>query len=213
VTGQTDFESAPPYGTSGVGGGRATSAGFAGSTPGVADTANAPSLAPAAPGNAQASLPRSVQETDLYRLDGNRLYYLNSYRGLMVFDVTTSISPSFWGARPFLAPRSDVRQQRHRGHCRGRTGMGRSTRASRSTVRSLRGLDATDPSNIQVLGAEPTIGGCPDQPRQVAREDLDVAGIGRIEATHDRTVNGSPVSSVPYQSATTMTAMPLLTNI
>ena len=38
-----------------------------------------------------------MQETDLYRLEGNRLYYLNSYRGLMVFDVTNVDQPKFLG--------------------------------------------------------------------------------------------------------------------
>src|SRR5262245_56219030 len=31
---------------------------------------------------------RAVEETDIYRLEGDRLYFLNGYRGLMVFDVS-----------------------------------------------------------------------------------------------------------------------------
>jgi len=40
-----------------------------------------------------ASTPRRVEETDLYRLEGDRLYYLNGYRGLMVFDVSNADQP------------------------------------------------------------------------------------------------------------------------
>jgi hypothetical protein len=34
-----------------------------------------------------------LSETDLYRVDGDRLYYLNSYRGLMAFDITNVDRP------------------------------------------------------------------------------------------------------------------------
>ena len=70
---------------------------------------------PAAQPAAHTTATRTVEETDLYRLEGNRLYYLNGYRGLMVFDVTRR-RPSE-AARPLahlrLAGRDD-RAQRHR---------------------------------------------------------------------------------------------------
>lgn len=40
---------------------------------------------------------RKVEETDLYRLEGDRLYYLNAYRGLMVFDVSDVDAPKLLG--------------------------------------------------------------------------------------------------------------------
>src|SRR5262245_44716075 len=39
-------------------------------------------------GTTNATATRQVEETDLYRLEGDRLYYLNGYRGLLVFDVS-----------------------------------------------------------------------------------------------------------------------------
>src|SRR5450432_414701 len=89
VSGQSDFVSAPLGGQNGGG------ADFAGDSAG---NAAAPAAAPAAAGGGKsATTPRTVQETDLYRLDGNRLYYLNSYRGLMVFDVTNPDQPALIG--------------------------------------------------------------------------------------------------------------------
>src|SRR5438067_13513404 len=78
--GQTDYTSAPPAGQAGGGSFGGSSGG------GAAPTANGAS------DKSTGALPdqnkRTIAETDIYRLDGNRLYYLNSYRGLMVFDVT-----------------------------------------------------------------------------------------------------------------------------
>jgi hypothetical protein len=56
-----------------------------------ADTATAPPIDPNT---------RTVSETDIYRLDGNRLYYLSGYRGLMVFDVTNVDAPVLLGRSP-----------------------------------------------------------------------------------------------------------------
>ncbi len=86
-SGQTDFVSAPPGGQTGGG---ATNA-----------SAGATTAAPTATGGAalgtKPTSTRTVQETDLYRLEGTRLYYLNSYRGLMVFDVTNVDQPKLLG--------------------------------------------------------------------------------------------------------------------
>ncbi len=40
------------------------------------------------------------QETDIHRVDGNRLYFLNSYRGLMVFDIMNTDDPKLLGRSP-----------------------------------------------------------------------------------------------------------------
>ncbi len=40
---------------------------------------------------------RSVVESDIWKVSGNRLYYFNSIRGLQVFDVTTPDSPALLG--------------------------------------------------------------------------------------------------------------------
>src|SRR4051794_36369306 len=73
AAGQTSFESAPPNGSA------------PNPTAGGADSGSGGTNAP--PAAPPAVTTRTVEETDLYRLEGNRLYYLNSYRGLMVFDV------------------------------------------------------------------------------------------------------------------------------
>ena len=89
--GQTSFTSAPA-GRSG--GSVATSGGPSG--------ASGNPVPATAPGNTtDAAQPaRTVQETDLYRLDGDRLYTLNSYRGLMVFDLSDIDHPKLLGRSP-----------------------------------------------------------------------------------------------------------------
>ncbi|HWW83253.1 MAG TPA: hypothetical protein VNZ26_06600, partial [Vicinamibacterales bacterium] len=98
LVGQTDFESAPPYGAS-SGGSLNAAAGIAAGGAGAAPAAKSDNTAApmATSGGGAASQPRTVQETDLYRLDGNRLYYLNKYRGLMVFDVSDIDHPKLLG--------------------------------------------------------------------------------------------------------------------
>src|SRR4051812_45213541 len=73
--GQSEFVSAPPNGASA---GRSTGGE---DTAGAADAGASPPSAP----SGDKTVARSVEETDLYRLAGDRLFYLNAYRGLMVF--------------------------------------------------------------------------------------------------------------------------------
>src|SRR5690348_5496308 len=79
--GQTSFVSAPPNGGNAQG---ESGGADEGATPGAGSGSGTVN-----PGTNT----RDVEETDLYRLEGNRLYYLNSYRGLMVFDVTNPDQP------------------------------------------------------------------------------------------------------------------------
>ena len=146
-TGQTSFESAPPGGVGGQasGGGGEPGAGSGGD-------AGAPSPPPATTST------RTVQETDLYRLEGNRLYYLNAYRGLMVFDVTNPDQPALLGRSPIFGDPVDM-IVRHGvaivvvGDWFGAMDDGTPFHGS-----IVRGLDATDPANIRVLG-EAKLGG------------------------------------------------------
>src|SRR5207237_953514 len=64
-----------------------------------AGTAAAPADKSGGAPSAPATTP-TVNETDLYRVDGDRLYYLNSYRGLMVFDITNVSDPKLLGRSP-----------------------------------------------------------------------------------------------------------------
>jgi len=97
--GQTEFSSAPPVGQGG--GGRSFGAGGSSSGGGAenAGTAAAPADKSGGAASAPATTP-TVNETDLYRVDGDRLYYLNSYRGLMVFDITNVSDPKLLGRSP-----------------------------------------------------------------------------------------------------------------
>jgi hypothetical protein len=98
--GETDFTTVAPSQQGAPG--RATGAappsagaatGAAGGN-GAADTA-APQ-APGAPGGRIAD----VQEADIYRVDHNRLFYLNTYRGFVAYDVNDAQHPKLMGRLP-----------------------------------------------------------------------------------------------------------------
>lgn len=162
VTGQSDFSSAPPNGASSgarSGGGVLEVGDNAGtstaSTPGAAAPA-----APAATGSTSSSTPRSVEETDLYRFDpdDNRLYYLNAYRGLLVFDVSDVDHPQLLGRSPIYG--QPVEMVVHDGIASvvvadwyGQMDDGTPFHGS-----IVRGIDARDPANIAITG-EAYLGG------------------------------------------------------
>ena len=91
VPGQTSFTSAPA-GRSGGGVASAGGGAAGGGTP-------APTASPGTTTDS-ATPARTVEETDLYRLDGDRLYTLNSYRGLLVFDISDIDHPKLLGRSP-----------------------------------------------------------------------------------------------------------------
>jgi len=94
--GQTSFESAPPNGSRGFGGLDDGAGGAGGGPVAVPGGSNPPAAN------------RTIEETDLYRLEGNRLYYLNSYRGLMVFDMTRPDQPVLLGRSPIFGQPVDM---------------------------------------------------------------------------------------------------------
>ncbi|HET9622489.1 MAG TPA: beta-propeller domain-containing protein [Kofleriaceae bacterium] len=136
--GQTTFTSAPPNGTSG---GLSASPGAGGDNAG----APPPSAPPATPS-------RKVEETDLYRLDGNRLYYLNSYRGLMVFDVTNPDRPALLGRSAIFGTPVDMIVRNGIATVVVGDWYGQLDDGSPFHGSIVRGLDATDPAHIKVLG-------------------------------------------------------------
>jgi hypothetical protein len=100
--GQTDFTSTGPGQRAGVTGGRGTSGPQATTAPGAADNAAG---TPANPGAAPApSAPMGrvadVQEADIYKIDNNRLFYLNTYRGFLAYDVNDAQHPKLLGRLP-----------------------------------------------------------------------------------------------------------------
>jgi hypothetical protein len=137
--GQSSFESAPPngQGNAGVGDANGPTAGTgAGSAPVASPTQST----------------RTVEETDLYRLEGNRLYYLNSYRGLMVFDVTNPDQPALLGRSPIFGTPVDMIVRNGIATVVVGDWYGVLDDGSPFHGSIVRGLDATDPTNIRVIG-------------------------------------------------------------
>ncbi len=153
VTGQEEFLSAAPAGQSPTNSGYRSEVNLAGATAG--DSAAA---APAPESAGGGSAPRSIEETDIYRIDGDRLYYLNGYRGLMVFDITQIDDPKLLGRSPIYG--SPVEMVVRNGVANvivadwyGRLADGAPFRGS-----IVRQIDATDPTQMQITG-EALLGG------------------------------------------------------
>jgi len=144
--GQTSFESAPPNGSRSGGKVFPTGVDSAGSGQGAGTSNPGPTTT------------RTVEETDLYRLDGNRLYYLNSYRGLMVFDVTAPDRPRMLGRSPIFGNSIDMIVRNGVAIVVIGDWFGRMDDGTPFHGSIVRGLDATDPSHIRVLG-EAKLGG------------------------------------------------------
>ncbi len=158
--GASDFESAPAPGLGGGGVGLATGAGESNGVVGTAPTA--------AGTTSTTDTTRTVQETDLYRFDAttNRLFYLNAYRGLMVFDLTQIDKPKLLGrygifgtpVQMFVSGSLAVVVV---ADWYGTTSDGQPFHGS-----IVEGLDATDPTNIKVAGEAP-LGGWVEDTRIV----------------------------------------------
>src|ERR1700690_1013239 len=136
--GQTSFVSAPPTwyefgGTDGL-------AGSGAGSPQTGGTVNTTGTA------------RTVEETDLYRLEGNRLYYLNAFRGLMVFDVTDVDHPALLGRSPIYGSPVDMVVNNRIAIVVVADWYGSLDDGTPFRGSIVRGLDATDPTNIKVLG-------------------------------------------------------------
>jgi len=150
ASGQTEFESVQPgSGSQRSGGGLAS---------GSAPEASAPGSDDSAAGPGKSATPRTVEETDLYRLDGDRLFYLNAYRGLMVFDVSNVDAPKLLGRSAIYG--SPVEMIVRNGIASvvvadwyGTDDVGQPFYGS-----IVRGIDATDPAQIKILG-EARLGG------------------------------------------------------
>ncbi|HEY3447593.1 MAG TPA: beta-propeller domain-containing protein [Myxococcales bacterium] len=146
--GQTSFTSTAPAGSSY---GRNAAPGSGDEMGAAADANGAGAKATAAPN-------RTVQETDIYRLEGDRLYYLNSYRGLMVFDVTNVDQPRFLGRSPIFGWPVDMIVRNGIATVVVADWYGQMEDGTPFHGSIVRGLDATNPADIKVLG-EARLGG------------------------------------------------------
>jgi hypothetical protein len=148
ASGPTDFISAPPAGSSGGrGGGTAGAEDGAGGTP-----------PPMAPGSNGTTPSRTVEETDLYRVEGNRLYYLNAYRGFMVFDVSDVDHPRLLGRSAIYGSPVDMIVRNGVATVVIADWYGQMDDGTPFHGSVVRGLDARDPAHIAVLG-EAKLGG------------------------------------------------------
>jgi hypothetical protein len=151
VSGQSDFTSAPQLGQT-PGNASAPGAEF-NSGSGGADAATTTATS----GGSSGSSTRTVQETDLYAVENNRLYYLNSYRGLMVFDITNPDAPQFLGHSAIFGDPQVMTVEN--GVCTVVVGDWYGMDSGSPFHGSIvRGLNAQDPTNITVVG-EAHLGG------------------------------------------------------
>jgi hypothetical protein len=160
VQGQSEFESAPPSGAQGgpqSAGGDLAATGTGGSTSTAAPAAKG-SQDSAAGGGSNSSTPRTVEETDLYRLDGDRLYYLNSYRGLMVFDVSDVDHPQLIGRSAIYGQPVEMVVRDGIANVVVADWYGKMDDGTPFHGSIVRGIDARDPANIAITG-EAYLGG------------------------------------------------------
>jgi hypothetical protein len=152
VTGQSDFTSAPQLGGSG-----SASFGDTGAAGGGTLAAAPTSSNGASSSSSSSSATRTVQETDLYAVEGNTLYYLNSYRGLMVFDITNPDAPALLGRHAIFGDPQEMTVSN--GICVVVVGDWYGYDSGAPFHGSIvRGLNAQNPANITVVG-EAHLGG------------------------------------------------------
>ena len=157
--GQSDFSSAPPNGASqGQTPGLAASDGAASGTAGSASTAAPGASNGNKSGGAATAAPRTVEETDLYRLDGDKLYYLNQYRGLMVFDVSDVDHPQLVGRSPIYGSPVEMVVRGGIASVVVADWYGSMEDGTPFHGSIVRGIDARDPANMKITG-EALLGG------------------------------------------------------
>jgi hypothetical protein len=152
VEGQSDFVSSPPWGE---GASRDSSA-----TTGSGGAGGAiPPGSPTSVGDKGTGTPdRKVEETDLYRVEGDRLYYLNAYRGLMVFDVSDINHPALLGRSAIFGSPVEMIVRNGVATIVVADWYGTMDDGSPFHGSVVRGLDASDPTHIRTLG-EAKLGG------------------------------------------------------
>ena len=146
TTGQSEFASVAPGGVQGGSRGGNLSAG-------ATQDASAPSASGPGKGvSTAAATPRTVEETDLYRLEGDRLYYLNAYRGLMVFDVSNVDAPQLLGRSPIYGSPVEMIVRNGIASVVVADWYGTNDLGAPFYGSIVRGIDATDPAHMKILG-------------------------------------------------------------
>ncbi|MDF3068054.1 MAG: hypothetical protein K0R38_3655 [Polyangiaceae bacterium] len=151
--GQSEFSSAPP---SSQGRNGPVLGAEDGAASGGGGTASGPGAQP--PKSDAGGVKREVEETDLYRLDGDRLYYLNQYRGLMVFDVSDVDHPQMLGRSPIYGSPVEMVVRDGIASVVVADWYGTMNDGTPFHGSIVRGIDARDPANMKVTG-EALLGG------------------------------------------------------
>jgi hypothetical protein len=152
VVGQSDFESAPPAGATPSGAGARGGVDSGSASSGGTGSGGSAVSSPESGGADAAS--REVEETDLYRLDGDRLYYLNSYRGLMVFDVSNVDAPQLLGRSPIFGEPVEMVVRDGIASVVVADWYGQMDDGTPFHGSVVRGIDARDPANMKVTGEQ-----------------------------------------------------------
>jgi hypothetical protein len=149
--GASDFESAPAPGLGGGG------VGAVGGAPGLANGGTATAAPQNSASGTSTTTTRAVQETDLYKFDAstNRLYYLNGYRGLMVFDLTQIDKPKLLGRYAIFGTPVQMIVQNNLAVVVVADWYGTTSAGLPFHGSIVEGLDATDPSQIKLVGQAP----------------------------------------------------------
>ncbi len=151
--GQSDFISAAP-------GGAAPAAAGGGKDPAApTDGSGTQSPGPDAINASEGQAPeRVVEETDIYRIEGDRLYYLNGFRGLMVFDISNIDAPRFLGRSPIYGKPIEMIVRASVAHVVLSDWLDRSALGAPFRGSVVRAIDTSDPAAMRVVG-EARIGG------------------------------------------------------
>ena len=93
-----------------------------------------------------------VSETDIYRVSGSTLYYLDTYRGLMIFDISNADHPTLVGRAPVFGDPQEMYVQGSLAVVVVGDWYGTNADGSPFYGSVARGLDCTDPANIKDVG-------------------------------------------------------------
>jgi hypothetical protein len=158
TVGQTDFISEEPNGSN-------TSSIYAGDvTPGPAIAAidGASGSVPAVPTPPSGRV-AEVEEADIYRIDGKLLYYFNTYRGLLIFDIADPKTPKLLSRLPLFGYPVEMFVSGTTVYALLRDALYLTTvdgkpKFERRNVSQLAAIDASDPAKPTVIKTMDIIG-------------------------------------------------------
>lgn len=150
--GQSSYQSAPLPDSANLsfgGGAEDTNAGAAAPT---SSSGSSSGGASSSTSGATSNPEPTVQETDIYRVSGNTLYYLDSYRGLMIFDITNVDQPKLVGRSPIFGDPQEMYVDGNLAVVVVGDWYGVNPDGSPFYGSLAQGLDCTDPTNIKDVG-------------------------------------------------------------